>query len=98
MTRRQFIRKASLATGITSAGTCAYTWRWEPHWVEFVERPLPIANLPEVLIGKRLVQLTDLHIGPRVDDSYLIDTFSRVKQLSPELVIYTGDFTSYELE
>ena len=42
------------------------------------------------------MQLSDLHIGPRVDDSYLIRTFQRVKSLSPEIVVYTGDFTSYE--
>lgn len=96
MTRRQFIRRGLFVTGFGAAGVCLYTWRWEPHWVEFVERPLPIANLPKEWIGKRIVQLTDLHIGPRVDDDYLIETFNRVRRLSPEIVVYTGDFTSYD--
>jgi predicted MPP superfamily phosphohydrolase len=43
-----------------------------------------------------LVQITDLHIGPRVEDSYLLRAFESVKALSPEIVVYTGDFTSYE--
>lgn len=73
-----------------------YTWRWEPHWLEITERRLPVANLPDRLTGIRLVQLSDLHIGPLVDDAYLIRTFERVKDLAPEIVVYTGDFTSHE--
>jgi predicted MPP superfamily phosphohydrolase len=66
--------------------------------VEIVERRLPLANLPDRLRGSRMVQLSDLHIGPRVDDSYLIRTFEMVKILAPEIVVYTGDFTSYEAD
>ena len=73
-----------------------YAWRWEPHWLELVERPLQVANLPAWLVGSRLTQLSDLHIGPQVDDSYLIHAFERVKEFAPEIVVYTGDFTSYE--
>lgn len=79
-------------------GVGLYTWRWEPHWVEMVERPLPVVNLPDQLAGARLVQLSDLHIGPRVDDDYLLRTFERVKSLAPEIVVYTGDFTSHEAD
>lgn len=78
-------------------GMGLYTWRWEPHFVEVVEHQMPIPNLPQSLTGARIVQLSDLHIGPRVDDSYLIRTFSQVKELAPEIVVYTGDFTSFEL-
>jgi hypothetical protein len=63
-----------------------------------VDRRLPVTNLPERLRGTKVVQLSDLHIGPRVDDAYLIRTFERVKSLSPEIVVYTGDFTSYEAD
>src|SRR5688572_14289106 len=92
ISRRRFLQAsaaASLATGF-------YTWRIEPHWVQVVQRRLPIANLPAEWTGCRIVQLSDLHIGPRVDDGYLRQTFQRVRQLSPEVVVYTGDFISYE--
>src|SRR5690606_26833749 len=48
------------------------------------------------LDGKKLVQLTDLHIGPSVSDSFLLETFDQIKNLSAEFVVYTGDFTSHE--
>jgi predicted MPP superfamily phosphohydrolase len=75
-----------------------YTWQWEPHWLEIVEHRLPIGNLPDRLIGTRLVQLSDLHIGPQVDDSYMIQTLGRVRSLAPAIIVYTGDFTSYEAD
>ena len=96
ISRRRFLWKMSKLGGTGAAATGLYTWFWEPHWVEFVERDLPLANLPEDLRGKRLVQLTDLHIGPRVDDGFLIETFEQVNRLKAEFVVYTGDLTSYE--
>src|SRR4051812_12657104 len=95
ITRRRFLKASAAATGL-GAGLGIYAWRIEPHWLEFVERPLPISNLPKDLAGWRLAQLSDLHIGPQVDDHYLLRNFDRVKKLSPELVVYTGDFTSRE--
>jgi predicted MPP superfamily phosphohydrolase len=51
--------------------------------------------LPHKLVGARLVQRSDLHIGPAVDDSYLLHAFRKVQEIEPEIVVYTGDFTSY---
>jgi uncharacterized protein len=95
ITRRRFLQTAAFVAGL-GLGTGAYTWRWEPHWLEIIEQRLPLKSLPPRLKGARLVQLSDLHIGPRVDDAYLMHTFRRVKNLSPEIVVYTGDFTSRE--
>lgn len=97
LTRRQLL-KGALAGGGFGVATGLYTWRIEPHWLEVVERPLPVARLPQSLEGARLVQLSDLHIGPRVDDSYLADVFARVRGMSPDIVVYTGDFISYDTD
>ncbi len=91
ITRRRLL---ALAAG-TAAGICLYTWRWEPHWLQVVRRRMPIANLPDRLVGSTIAHLTDIHIGPRVDDDYLLSVFDRVRRLNPDIVVYTGDFTSY---
>ena len=96
MTRRQFLKRATIGSSAICIAVGAYTSKWEPHWVEFVRRDLPLANLPQHLDGKVLVQLTDLHIGPRVSDDFLVETFKEVDALSPDFVVYTGDFTSHE--
>ncbi len=94
ITRRNFLRATATASGL-GIGVGMYTWRWEPTWLELVERRLPVAHLPPALDGARLVQISDLHIGPQVDDSYLLQTFERVKAIDSEIVVYTGDFTTY---
>ncbi len=95
ITRRRLLKAAGAMAGL-GIGVGLYTWRFEPHWLEIVERALPISNLPKDLVGARLAQLSDLHIGPRVDDDYLKESFERLKKLSPDFVVYTGDFTSYD--
>ncbi len=97
LTRRRWLRAIGMAAGLGLA-TGVYTWRLEPVWLELVERSLPLANLPEPLVGTRLAQLSDLHIGLQVDDNYLSGVFARVQDLAPEFVVYTGDLTSYHAD
>lgn len=94
VSRRRFLKTSAgfLAFG---TGLGAYTWQIEPHWVEFVYRPLPIDRLPSTLIGKTLVQLSDIHVGPRVRERYVVETFARVRALAPDVVVYTGDMISH---
>lgn len=93
LTRRGMIRTL-VGAGVAAPVLGVYTWQIAPHWLEIVERGLAIRHLPDPLIGKKLVQISDLHIGPQVDDNYLLDCFRRVRELAPEIVVYTGDFIS----
>src|SRR5262245_28588711 len=95
VSRRRFLR-ACAGIAVSGAGLGLYAVELEPHWLEFVRRPLPSANLPSGLKGKTLAQISDLHVGPRVSDSYVLDTFARVKALSPDIIVYTGDYISYQ--
>jgi predicted MPP superfamily phosphohydrolase len=94
VTRRRFLQ-ASLATapGLLLGG---YAWQIEPHWLEVVRRALPVAGLPCDLEGRTLVQLSDIHVGPQVDDEYVLRTFEAVRGLAPDIVAFTGDFVSYQ--
>ena len=92
--RRQFLVASGAA--LVGTGLGGYTWLVEPHWLEVVQRSLPIAGLPLALRGATLVQLSDLHVGPLVSDAYILDSFATVRALNADIVAYTGDFTSYE--
>jgi hypothetical protein len=94
LSRRAFLH-ATLASAAAAVGTGVYAWRIEPHWLETVRRDLSIRRLPQSLVGRALVQLSDIHVGPRVADEYVLDTFRRVAALAPDIVVFTGDFTSY---
>ena len=93
-TRRQIIRTL-LAAGAGAALTGLYTWQVEPHWLEFTYPLLPVAGLPAQFEGRTLAQITDTHVGPLVDDAYIIDSFRRVQELKPDFVAITGDWISY---
>lgn len=92
MNRRRFL--TTFAAGAGAVGL--YTWRFEPTWLEIVQRDLPIAHLPPALAGKTLVQVSDIHIGKQVDDDYLRRCFQAVSAMQPDFVVHTGDLVTYE--
>lgn len=92
LSRRRFLLRAASGAAALSATTFLYTWRIEPHWVEVVERSMPLQGLPSSMVGKRLVQVSDLHAGEVVDQSYLIATMERIEGLRPDAIAVTGDF------
>ncbi|MFJ1473280.1 metallophosphoesterase [Capnocytophaga cynodegmi] len=94
MNRRSFIKKSFLGIVGITAMTGLYAWRIEPHWLEFVRVKMPIKNLPESLVGKTLMQISDIHTGNRVDNSYLINSLKRAKEYNPDFVVYTGDYVT----
>ena len=94
LSRRQFL----VAGGATLAGAAAlgvYAWQIEPHWVQLVRRPMPLPNLPPSLEGGTVLQVSDLHVGPRVDSDYLIEALDEAGRLAPDIVVFTGDFITY---
>jgi predicted MPP superfamily phosphohydrolase len=92
LNRRGFL---TLAGAGVAGATGLYTWRIEPHRLEIVRRALPIRALPPALAGRTLVQISDIHVGLRVDDDYVLTTFRRVAELRPDIVVMTGDFVSH---
>ena len=59
-----------------------------------VERELPIRHLPASLVGQRLIQVSDLHIGSVVDDDYLVGAVEKINHLKPDILVCTGDWMS----
>jgi len=94
ITRLQFLTRAAGLVFGTGALTGLYAWRVEPHWLEIVRRPLGIPNLPDALVGRTLAQVSDIHVG-RVDEDYLVTTLDRVAALSPDIIMLTGDYVTW---
>lgn len=95
MKKRTFLFGTLGATAAAASGAL-YTFKIEPTWVEYVQRDLPIKNLPLHLHGKTLVQISDLHVGLECNPDFLSRTFEQVASLDPTLVVYTGDFITYK--
>ena len=80
------------------AGTIVYTFEVEPEWLDITQVNLPIRNLPASMVGKRVVQFSDIHVGPSVSDDYVRETFAKVAALKPDVVVITGDLISRHTE
>jgi len=95
MNRRQFLKRAfGSALGI-GVFTSLYTWQVEPFWLEFTHRKMTFDALPVFWKGKTLMQISDIHVGKLVDDTYLKESFLKASTHNPDIVVYTGDFVSY---
>ena len=98
MKRRKFIKNTVLSSAGIGFLAGLYSWQIEPFWLEFVNVQMPVQHLPKNLIGKTVMQISDMHVGNRFDYQYIIDSFEKAKLLNPDFVLYTGDYVSYENE
>lgn len=94
MNKKTFLKRLAQLS-LIGAFPMLYSWQIEPFWLEFVERKLPVKNLPYDLEGKVVMQISDLHVGDRFDWDFLIDSFQKAKKYSPDFVVYTGDFVNH---
>jgi predicted MPP superfamily phosphohydrolase len=60
---------------------------------QLVVRPLDVRlpNLPEAFAGVRIVQISDVHVGPHTSRRHLARIAAAVRDTRPDVVVYTGD-------
>jgi predicted MPP superfamily phosphohydrolase len=75
-----------LALGTAAAGTASALGK-----VALERVKVPLRRFPEALSGFRIVQLTDLHIGPSLGGAWLAEVVAAVNAAEPDLVVITGD-------
>jgi uncharacterized protein len=56
-----------------------------------VKVKVPLHNLPAGLHGFRIVQISDIHVGPTIKQGYLSRIVDRVNALEADLIAITGD-------
>lgn len=95
-TRRRFLKAGAAGAVTAGAGMGAWAFLGAPHDVEVVRVSMPLRGLPESLVGTRLVQISDLHVGPIVSNGYLRHCLKLVSSLEPDIVAVTGDFVTYD--
>jgi predicted MPP superfamily phosphohydrolase len=90
--RRSFLHRAVNLGVIGSAGSVVGVGYAQAGQVpDIVEIEVPIPDLPAAAHGFRIVQITDVHIGPTLKRDFLKQVVQRVNALDPDLIAVTGD-------
>lgn len=92
-TRRRFLvdvpisAAALLGTGVLADGALleAFDLRIRKHTI-------PIADLPDQLVGFRAVLLSDTHLGPRIPAAFIRKAVSMSLDLRPDAFLLAGDY------
>jgi uncharacterized protein len=90
--RRLFLARAfAVGIGSLAAGLSVVGVRSALAGLRIKDVPVRIPGLPGALAGLRIVQITDLHIGPLLRKEWVEGVVERVRSLEPDLVAITGD-------
>ena len=92
LNRRHFLTRTAAATSmVVTTGASAKSFHQASMAPTKNQLDVRIKNLPAALEGFRLVQLSDVHIGPTLRKDFLWDVVRRVNAQKPDLVAITGD-------
>jgi predicted MPP superfamily phosphohydrolase len=90
--RRLFIaRTVGVATAAAAGGLTAVAVASVARGPRVEKLEVPIAKLPPGLDGLKIVQLTDVHVGPTIGRPFIEELVAHVNALTPDLVVITGD-------
>ncbi|RMG11416.1 MAG: metallophosphoesterase [Deltaproteobacteria bacterium] len=90
--RRQLLARAvSVGAGAVSAGLAVHGLRGALGEIEVRQRPIALARLPRALDGLKVVQLSDVHVGPTLGRRFVEGIVEKTNACRPDLVVITGD-------
>jgi predicted MPP superfamily phosphohydrolase len=77
-----------LGTSTLLTGYGLYEARRQP---ELQNVTIQLSHLPRNFEGYRIVQFTDLHIGPTIKRNFVDSVVQQINELSPDAIVFTGD-------
>lgn len=92
MSRRDFLKKGKwLGYGLVG-GTVGWGGLIEPNRLTVSQQRFKLRDLAPSLCGLKVVQLSDIHHGPWTSVEWIRGWVERVNELSPDLILMTGDY------
>ncbi len=90
--RRLFLTRLAAGSAVLTTGSLSGAAVLKGKAFPIVKRvEVKLSLFPEALNGYRIVLLTDLHIGGTLDSVWLQKVVERTNELSPNLIVITGD-------
>jgi len=56
-----------------------------------VEVDIPLKNLPDNFNGFRIVQFSDLHVGPTIRNEFVQTIVDQINEIKSDMIVFTGD-------
>ncbi|PYY16852.1 MAG: hypothetical protein DMG60_13685 [Acidobacteria bacterium] len=97
VTRRTFLKRASLLAGTAGLGLAGYSSFIEPNEIDLRHVEIKIERLPPAFEGFKIAILSDLHFGPYTGEREIGAAIEATNQLRPDMVALLGDFVSEPL-
>lgn len=93
-----FDRRALITLGILTIGTTIIGIRQAIIGPRVRKVEVPLNNLPAGFDGFKIVQISDLHVGPTIGYEYTHNVVNIANELKPDLIALTGDFVDGTVE
>jgi hypothetical protein len=94
--RRNLLRQMAIAVSATPFVAAAYGLLYSRLDVEVTHPRIRLARLPKAFEGFRIVQLSDLHIGPFMTAAEIRRCVTMTNEQKPDLIVMTGDYLSWD--
>ncbi len=93
LSRREFFATAFGAVPFVAG---AYGFLYERVDVETTTQRIVLPHLPRAFEGFRILQLSDLHIGPFMSGRKIRKVVEMANRLKPDLIALTGDYVTWD--
>lgn len=67
----------------------------EPNLIHTTRLNLKIKQLPSELVGLKILQFSDIHLHQGISNFFITKLIKKIKNLTPDLIVFTGDFLCY---
>lgn len=97
--RRKFLIQ-SINLGIigVSFATTGYGFYEARRKAAIIEVDIALKNLPENFEGFRIVQFSDLHVGPTIKKKFVQTVVDQIKDINADMIVFTGDLVDGTVE
>ncbi|MGQ9851658.1 MAG: metallophosphoesterase [Aggregatilineaceae bacterium] len=87
-------RRAAIALAGLTLALSGYAWQVETRWLRITRLAVRIRGLPPAFAGYRIVHLSDIHLGVRLNEARLPLIVAAANRECPDLIAITGDFVT----
>jgi predicted MPP superfamily phosphohydrolase len=96
--RQALARVLAGAAALVAASLGAWSLRSALGRVQLRRVEVTLARLPKALSGTRIVQLSDVHVGPTIHRDFIETIVRQSNALNPDIIAITGDLVDGSVE